>query len=73
MARYLHEIAGDETVTNASKAKECLRAMGELEGGQVEDLALPGLRVAAQTFAMLAVADALTSYRGDGIADVLLP
>lgn len=58
MARYLHQIAEDPEMTNAMKAQECLRAIGELSGAK-EDLALVDFRVAAQAYATLSVGDAI--------------
>lgn len=61
-ARTLTEIVTDRLNTNDNRAAECLRALDTLSA---DDLARPDFRAAAQTFALLAVADALVS-RGAG-------
>lgn len=56
--RKLTEIVSDRLNTNANRAAECLRALDTLSVG---DLARPDFRAGAQTFALLAIADALTA------------
>lgn len=59
--RTLTEIV-DRHNTNENRAAECLRALDDLTG---EDLARPDYRAAAQTFAILALADRI-GYSGSG-------
>lgn len=59
----------DADGTNGWRAEECLRWLAELP---VDDLAVPSLVAAAQTFALLAVADALTDpNRGYTLAQTI--
>jgi hypothetical protein len=56
--RSLTEIIADRLNTNDNRAAECLRSLDLLPG---DDLARPDYHAAAQTFALLAIADALHS------------
>lgn len=68
--RKLTEIVADRMNVNANRAAECLRALDLLSG---DDLARDDYRAAAQTFALLAVVDALMNgSRGASVADCVL-
>ncbi len=68
-ARSLTEIVSDRLNTNANRAAECVRA---LDGLSWEDIARPDFRAAAQTFALLAIADALTAPgSGSNVAEII--
>lgn len=68
--RNLKMIAEDQTMNASEKALECVQTLPALPQ---KDLARPDYRAAAQTFALLAVAEALTtSATGVGLADALV-
>ena len=65
--RALSAIVSEAGTLNYTKARECLAALAQLGS---DDLAREDFRAAAQTFALLAVADALTDGSGTGLAEV---
>lgn len=68
--RNLKMIAEDQTMNASEKALECVCALPKLPQ---KDLARPDYRAAAQAFALLAVAEALTtSATGNGLADTIV-
>lgn len=67
--RRIKKIAEDQTMNASDKAIECLVALDMLPQ---KDIARPDFRAAAETFGMLAIAEALTTGTGYGLADVFV-
>lgn len=69
MVVSLHELVGVSKVNPAQAARECIHALHALP---VDDTARDDFRCAAQTFALLAIADALyTNESGRSLAEVV--
>lgn len=64
----LEEILNDRVLANEDKAKQCIAWVSD---GDVSDPRVDGYLAASQTFALLAIADALTTGSGHGIADIV--